>query len=64
MKEPDHKSALQDLRDGRIACASGGCHGFAHPFTKTAEQLQEATLAKLAADAGAAPCAKPDGGAR
>jgi cytochrome c-type protein NapC len=28
----DHKSSLDDTRAGRIACASAGCHGLAHPF--------------------------------
>ena len=31
---PDHKAALQDVRDGRMSCASAGCHGYAHPWTK------------------------------
>ena len=31
---PDHKSSIEELRAGRISCASGGCHGFAHPFSK------------------------------
>jgi nitrate/TMAO reductase-like tetraheme cytochrome c subunit len=31
---PDHKSSLEDVRSGRVSCASGGCHGYAHPFTK------------------------------
>ena len=34
MHVPDHKSALDDVRSGRVSCASAGCHGFAHPFTK------------------------------
>jgi len=29
---PDHKAALDDVRVGRVSCASEGCHGFAHPF--------------------------------
>ena len=33
-KVPDHKSSLTEVRAGRISCASAGCHGFAHPFTK------------------------------
>lgn len=33
---PDHKASVQDVRAGRISCASGGCHGFAHPFSKPA----------------------------
>ncbi len=44
-KVPDHKSSLQDVRASRISCASGGCHGYAHPFTKPA----------LSASASAAP---------
>ncbi len=33
-KVPDHTASLEDVRSGRVSCASGGCHGFAHPFTK------------------------------
>jgi hypothetical protein len=39
LRSPDHKSALEDVRSGRVSCASGGCHGFAHPFTKPAQEL-------------------------
>ena len=35
-KVPDHQSALTDVRENRVSCASAGCHGFAHPFTKSA----------------------------
>jgi cytochrome c-type protein NapC len=28
----DHKSVLDDVRAGRVSCASAGCHGLAHPF--------------------------------
>jgi len=28
----DHRGALVDIRAGRLACASDGCHGLAHPF--------------------------------
>jgi len=38
-KHPDHKSALEDVRSGRVSCASAGCHGFAHPFWKSASEL-------------------------
>jgi cytochrome c-type protein NapC len=31
---PDHKASLDDVRTSRVSCASAGCHGFAHPFTK------------------------------
>ena len=36
---PDHASALVELRAGTIACASGGCHGYAHPMTKLGREL-------------------------
>jgi cytochrome c-type protein NapC len=32
LRLPDHKAALDDVRAGRVSCASEGCHGFAHPF--------------------------------
>jgi nitrate/TMAO reductase-like tetraheme cytochrome c subunit len=32
LRVPDHKAALDDVRVGRLSCASEGCHGFAHPF--------------------------------
>jgi hypothetical protein len=35
-KTADHRASLQDVRDGRISCASAGCHGYAHPFSKPA----------------------------
>jgi cytochrome c-type protein NapC len=30
----EHASLLESLRDGRVSCASAGCHGPAHPFSK------------------------------
>jgi cytochrome c-type protein NapC len=30
----DHASALDDVRAGKVSCASDGCHGPAHPFSK------------------------------
>jgi nitrate/TMAO reductase-like tetraheme cytochrome c subunit len=30
----DHKSSLEMVRSGAVSCASDGCHGPAHPFTK------------------------------
>ncbi len=37
MAHPDHKASLEDVRAGRVSCASGGCHGIAHPYWGTAE---------------------------
>ncbi len=34
----DHASARDEIESGRISCASAGCHGAAHPFSKTAHK--------------------------
>lgn len=34
----DHASALAELRAGSVSCASEGCHGPAHPFSKAARR--------------------------
>jgi cytochrome c-type protein NapC len=31
---PDHKSLENELFSNKVSCASAGCHGFAHPFSK------------------------------
>ncbi len=33
----DHGAALDRMRNGSLSCASAGCHGPAHPFSKPAE---------------------------
>jgi len=35
---PEHASLLQPVRDGAVSCASEGCHGPAHPFSKQASK--------------------------
>lgn len=35
----DHASSLEQLRGGSLACASPGCHGYAHPITKVGKEL-------------------------
>jgi len=30
----DHRSSLEEVRNGTTSCASAGCHGPAHPFSK------------------------------
>ena len=57
-KVPDHAASLDEVRAGRIGCASGGCHGFAHPATKPDEELVRAAQTTHL-DAG---FAHPDGG--
>ena len=34
---PDHLSLKAELDSNKVSCASGGCHGFAHPFSKPAK---------------------------
>src|SRR6185369_2621021 len=34
LNAPDHRASLEDVRAGRVTCASPGCHGYAHPFSK------------------------------
>lgn len=51
---PDHKASLEDVRSGRISCASGGCHGYAHPFSKPNPRPAKPALDALdALDGGA-----------
>ena len=33
---PDHVSLKKELEENKVSCASAGCHGYAHPFTKLA----------------------------
>jgi len=33
----EHASLRADVRDGQVSCASAGCHGPAHPFSKPEE---------------------------
>jgi cytochrome c-type protein NapC len=37
----DHASMVEELRDGRVGCASEGCHGPAHPFSKPSHAKAE-----------------------
>jgi len=42
---PDHLSAQKQLDSNRVSCASPGCHGYAHPFTKGPDGLGAPTSA-------------------
>jgi cytochrome c-type protein NapC len=35
---PDHESLKAEVESNKVSCASAGCHGYAHPFTKTAAE--------------------------
>jgi cytochrome c-type protein NapC len=70
MNSPDHRAAAQDVRDGRVSCASAGCHGVAHPTTKTVTALPSqfvdggAPVLGVDAGVGASADAGSEGGAR
>jgi cytochrome c-type protein NapC len=38
----DHASSLAEVRAGAVSCASEGCHGPAHPFSKEARRRRAA----------------------
>jgi cytochrome c-type protein NapC len=40
---PDHESLKKQLESNRVSCASAGCHGYAHPFTKPAPGTETAS---------------------
>jgi cytochrome c-type protein NapC len=58
MRTPEHRSSLDDVRAQKISCASPGCHGFAHPFSKPAGALP-AQLDGPAPTASSAPLVAP-----
>jgi hypothetical protein len=47
---PDHRAMQAEIFENRVSCASEGCHGFAHPFTKDAN-----AALRLRSDANLAP---------
>jgi len=47
----DHNGLLGDLRTGETSCVSAGCHGYAHPFSKPAEETPSHAEALSAAQA-------------
>lgn len=36
----DHLAVIEELEKNTVSCASAGCHGPAHPFTKRPEELK------------------------
>jgi nitrate/TMAO reductase-like tetraheme cytochrome c subunit len=47
----EHAAASDELASGKVSCASEGCHGYAHPFSKAAR----AERARRNASQGEAP---------
>lgn len=39
---PDHESLKAELDSNAVSCASAGCHGYAHPFSKSENAEQHA----------------------
>lgn len=37
----EHASLADELQQNKVSCASAGCHGVAHPFSKTKEELSK-----------------------
>ena len=37
---PEHESLKVQLMTNQVSCASAGCHGFAHPFFKSLEDVE------------------------
>lgn len=61
---PDHESLKEELLSNKVSCASAGCHGYAHPFTKKPDDthgapvssaIQTVPQAQGSASAGAKP---------
>jgi cytochrome c-type protein NapC len=63
---PDHESLKAELDSNRVSCASAGCHGYAHPFTKSAQAPAVTSTAKGASSAapGSNSAASPSASAR
>lgn len=38
--QPDHAEMIDEIRAGEVSCASEGCHGPAHPFSKEARRAR------------------------
>ncbi len=47
---PDHEGLLDDLRADQTSCASVGCHGYAHPFSKPPQDETAPVEARLGPD--------------
>ena len=48
----DHRGLLDDLRAGETSCASAGCHGYAHPFSKPDEETPSEAEARATEELG------------
>lgn len=58
---PDHEALRAELESNRVSCASAGCHGYAHPFTKppAVPGPAQSASAPLAAPSGSSASGAP-----
>jgi hypothetical protein len=56
---PDHEALKTELFSNKVSCASAGCHGFAHPFTKGERQTLDSRRAVAAARPSSSPAPSP-----
>jgi nitrate/TMAO reductase-like tetraheme cytochrome c subunit len=56
---PEHESLKNELMANKVSCASAGCHGYAHPFTKHAHL--KAPRSQPAPSASVAPSSSAKG---
>jgi cytochrome c-type protein NapC len=56
---PEHESLKNELISNKVSCASAGCHGYAHPFTKLEQPKQGS---RPAPSASLAPSSSATGG--
>lgn len=62
---PDHDSLKAELDSNKVSCASAGCHGYAHPFSKPDGSTTPRALPAPAPSSSATPdVARPLGSAR
>ncbi|MDQ3367964.1 MAG: NapC/NirT family cytochrome c [Myxococcota bacterium] len=52
---PDHASTLVEVRAGTLSCASEGCHGPAHPFSKAMQLRARQQMSPPAVSAEGTP---------
>ncbi len=40
-KVSEHRSFTKEIASNKVSCASAGCHGYAHPFSKEAQKMRD-----------------------
>jgi len=51
----DHQSLEKELAKNEVSCTSGGCHGFAHPFSKFGKKAPKQSTVKPPSASSVAP---------